>query len=97
MKILIDISESQFADIQRIASVQLKNRLPTVEQIIASGTPLKRIVNSQPTIEPKKGRWITKSTNGEMFDCCSACGYVEWDEPKNFCPNCGADMRGEAE
>lgn len=44
--------------------------------------------------EPKKGRWITKSTNGEMFDCCSVCGYVEWDEPKNFCPNCGADMRG---
>ena len=51
-----------------------------------------------PTIEPKKGKWITKSTNGEMFDCCSACGYVEWDEPKNFCPNCGARMEeGEAE
>ena len=45
--------------------------------------------------ERKKGEWITKSTNGEMFDVCSVCGYVEWDEPHNFCPNCGADMRGE--
>ena len=44
------------------------------------------------TEERKKGKWITKSTNGEMFDCCSACGYVEWDVPRNFCPNCGADM-----
>lgn len=39
MKVIIEISESQFADIQRIASVQLNGRLPTAEQIIASGTP----------------------------------------------------------
>ena len=57
------------------------------------------IVNGESTIKPerKKGKWITKSTNGEMFDCCSVCGNVEWDEPKNFCPNCGADMRKEGE
>ena len=47
--------------------------------------------------ERKRGRWILKSTNGEMFDCCSECGFVEWDAPRNFCPNCGADMRGEEE
>lgn len=58
-------------------------------------TRLKEIVYDAPTIEERKaGHWITKSTNGEMFDCCSVCGYVEWDEPKNYCPNCGADMRG---
>ena len=48
-----------------------------------------------PSAERKKGRWITKSTNGEMFDVCSACGYVEWDDSHNYCPNCGAEMRGE--
>ena len=48
-------------------------------------------VEDAPTIEERKtGKWITKSTNGEIFDCCSICGYVEWDEPKNFCPNCGS-------
>jgi len=48
--------------------------------------------------ERKKGRWIEKSTNGEMFSSCSVCGYIEWDAPRNFCLNCGADMReGEEE
>ena len=47
--------------------------------------------------ENVKGEWILKSTNGEWFDCCSKCGYVEWDNPSNFCPNCGADMRQRSE
>ena len=42
----------------------------------------------------KTGKWIKKSTNGETFDCCSACGYVEWDAPTKYCPNCGAKMEG---
>lgn len=40
MKLVIDIPEERFTDIQRIASVQLNRRTPTVEQIIANGTPL---------------------------------------------------------
>ena len=57
------------------------------------------IISALPPVEPERprGEWITKSTGGEMFDCCSACGYVEWDVPKNYCPNCGADMRGDKE
>lgn len=48
--------------------------------------------------ERKTGTWILKSTNGEMFDSCSVCGYVEWDVPTKFCPNCGSQMmRGEEE
>ena len=43
----------------------------------------------------RTGKWIEKSTGGEHFWCCSECGYVEWDAPNNYCPNCGADMRGE--
>lgn len=51
--------------------------------------------------EEKKGKWIDQRVDSEM---CSACGtrfYISAlfavggnDEP-NFCPNCGADMRGE--
>lgn len=39
MKLIIDIPEERYKDIQRIASVQLYMRTPTVEQIIANGTP----------------------------------------------------------
>lgn len=45
----------------------------------------------------RHGKWIGKSTGGEYFDCCSECGYVEWDAPNNYCPRCGAKMRGETE
>lgn len=40
----------------------------------------------------RHGKWITKSTGGEYFDCCSECGHVEWDAPSKYCPNCGARM-----
>lgn len=53
-----------------------------------------------PTIEAvpvRHGKWITKSTGGEYFDCCSECGYVEWGDPNKYCPNCGAKMDAERE
>ena len=42
--------------------------------------------------ERKKGRWTTDLR-------CSACDYpVEYHGGRtDFCPNCGADMRGEEE
>ena len=44
----------------------------------------------------KRGRW----EQGDMYDIgdvCSECDYDSEQEPcaLNFCPNCGADMRGE--
>ena len=61
----------------------------------------KRQIEAAPTIEPerKKGKW-------EYGVICSICGERcdyhlsgdTWiDELANFCPNCGADMRGEAD
>ena len=47
MQIVIDIPEKSYTDIRRIASVQMKRRFPTLEQIVANGTPL-----------PKHGRLI---------------------------------------
>lgn len=54
--------------------------------------------------EREKGKWIA---NGDIHKECPFCGE-DWDkyvfgevwytgELPNFCPNCGADMRGEAD
>ena len=45
-----------------------------------------------------RGEWIPAPEKGDCIYRCSQCGY-EIDsylcEAKNFCPNCGADMREE--
>lgn len=49
-----------------------------------------------PTVDAvpvRPGKWI----EGELYIRCSECGYPAGHLSDNYCPNCGADMRGEAE
>lgn len=55
------------------------------------------LVDKAPTIEPerKTGKWIPRLEEewyGDQAEC-PLCGHVTIDVG-NFCPNCGADMRG---
>lgn len=68
------------------------------------GERAKDIIASLPTIEERKeGEWITEyNGNGwnDFWDyTCSVCGkkYERADMlcKANFCPNCGARMKGE--
>ena len=67
---------------------------------------LLQMIADQDTIEPerKKGKWeITDAYPHNVH--CSICHkkfaqthWVVWEDgslPRNYCPNCGADMRGE--
>ena len=49
--------------------------------------------------KPKTGRWITKRTiihDGEPY--CDQCDVsAPHEEISKFCPNCGADMRGDTD
>ena len=62
-------------------------------------------VKQLPPIQPKRGLWID---DGSELGCqCSQCGktldeyincgteYITLTEIPKFCPNCGADMKGE--
>lgn len=52
-------------------------------------------VNAQPTIEPRRGKWIYNQLRGTTrIWRCSECGWNDLAQ-FNFCPHCGADMRGE--
>ena len=61
------------------------------------------VITEFPSAEPerKKGEWIYEGKRGRFPACkCSICGYYEnadWAmlQGANFCPNCGADMRGD--
>lgn len=52
---------------------------------------LSRVPSAQQ--ERKKGKWIPV-TNTRLVEC--ECGFItDRLSDYNFCPNCGADMRGE--
>lgn len=61
---------------------------------------IEQAINEQPTIEErKKGKWIVHLGGKYVgFPCahyeCSEC-HAYMPDNTNFCPNCGADMRGE--
>ena len=63
----------------------------SVEMGIQSFSLAVKAMYDIPTIEPKRGRWIPVD-NGHHVRCseCGRCGFAS----NNFCPNCGADMRG---
>lgn len=53
--------------------------------------------------EVRHGKWVNPPKRKEnvgyrngfgIYYECSRCGFIE-DYHANFCPNCGADMRGE--
>lgn len=58
-----------------------------------------RLIDQQPTIEPKTGRWEYKPDPYGFFDSipvCSECGCTtKMRETYSYCPTCGAKMKGE--
>ena len=53
---------------------------------------IREMIESEP--ERKKGKWISYNRGLFIGSKCSQCDWlVEFQS--NFCPNCGADMRGE--
>ena len=44
--------------------------------------------------EPKTGEWIEHFDESGKWYECDQC-HTDWGGAVNFCPNCGADMRGE--
>lgn len=61
--------------------------------------PMLGMPNFCPITEQKKGKWIKMSDADGIYWACSECGEdiprTESIDKINFCPNCGADMRGE--
>lgn len=48
-----------------------------------------------PSAQPKKGKWIGADYDGDIgIYVCDQCGKFAMMK-SDFCPNCGADMRGE--
>ena len=82
---IVDVSEADLDQIKRV--------------MLDTGKNCKLLY---PDEERKRGKWIDPSEKGvyrfdnKAYAECSVCGkkeFLGW--LKNFCPNCGSDMRGE--
>ena len=62
----------------------------------------RKLIDEQPTVDAvpvRHGRWIPCHPLGDGTPegyMCSVCHIGGWEET-NFCPMCGADMRGNDE
>jgi hypothetical protein len=58
----------------------------------------RRIVQDEPSVTPKRktGKWKPISDGYLDIYECDQCSETE-DYERNYCPNCGADMRGDNE
>ena len=60
---------------------------------------IKHLIDAQPTIEPRKGKWVRANTPTDGIYECSVC--LQWTfipfhpSTYNYCPRCGSDMRGD--
>ena len=69
------------------------------------GVTLQSVIDAQPTADVReniRGKWIKAKDDVSFHYECSVCKakplYEEFchqPELSDFCPNCGADMRGE--
>lgn len=72
-----------------------KRALSIAHDFIESGVNL---IPAADVRENKHGEWIEKPINvgtPETDYFCSECNWASWRQKTKFCPNCGADMRGE--
>lgn len=85
-----------------IDPIELKKAI-SVAAMSNNHKTLEQIIDEQPAIEErKKGEWIPefegKFTGGAYWFSCSKCKRIVPEVRNggwNFCPNCGADMRGK--
>ena len=92
LTLLHDAADALEAAEQRIA--ELERILKAVQE--NSGINFRLWQEAEAQI-PKEGEWIEDEYG---YIHCSKC-EMEWDEPEhpqtNYCPNCGARMKGEQE
>ena len=85
------------ADILSFGKWQWANGFNTA--LVSTTIQLKKLPPVQP--EPKRGKWIKTARWGRVYYCDQCRNYLDLDGVNagrgsaNWCPNCGADMRGE--
>ena len=88
--------------------IEAKKVVPLIRLILFDNPNIEKICKGMQDVvnihtieaEPvRHGRWETNSDRPDSLICSICkCGFDMWKhDPHNYCPNCGAYMRGEEE
>ena len=88
--------------------IEAKKVVPLIRLILFDNPNIEKICKGMQDVvnidtieaEPvKHGMWETNSDRPDSLICSICkCGFDMWKhDPHNYCPNCGAYMRGEEE
>lgn len=76
---------------------ELHGNYPTFARSCADLTDLRDILDDAPTIDPEslrpQGEWLVQDIGRTKFSC-SHCKARNYAGHENYCPNCGAKMKG---
>lgn len=103
MEIPKDCSVCPFSRLSQVDNIEctlLKEKMRTWDLGLWGGQEPKKF-DGCPLVEvpTPHGEWIWDDKAVFERCRCSKCGYyrqLQYPEPENYCPNCGADMRGES-
>ena len=92
-----DVSE-KYNDAVNMAIEALSEKTSTIQEKhqLSEETPTKSTnISTNPSADRPRGYWKHNTTYKNLV-FCSECdiAYEAGMTPRNFCPNCGADMRG---
>lgn len=86
---------------QAIKVIENIKEIPHIDNMVNRNTDeaLSVAINSLKS-EPKHGEWVAYEFGNERWHKCSVCGKADeyinnlgLEAIRNYCPNCGADMR----
>ena len=74
----------------------LRDALYDADAITMNGVKILNQFPSSDVAPVKHGQWETNSDRPDSLICSICkCGFDMWKhDPHNYCPNCGAEMRG---